>query len=291
MASLVDVIQDCRLYMRPFQRHLLRHYRPGVDPLHLRIPLPLPISRSLAVWTRPAFVARGKPLRTSLPSASVTTDASLSGWGGHSEGEMVSGVWTYPRALPHINVLEMQAVSNSLRHFQPRLVGRSVLVCKDNISVAAYINKQGGPPSSTLDAMAADLWRWCRAVKIVPIASYIPGRDNLIADFLSRGRCLPSEWSLNPEVFKSILHRWGPLDIDLFATTLNRKLPVFCSRVNETEAGHVDAFSLQWGHRRCYAFPPFALIPQVLRKIKADGAWVLRCPGGRGGRGSLNYLR
>nr|XP_054752833.1 uncharacterized protein LOC129258617 [Lytechinus pictus] len=94
MASLDDVMQDCRLYMRLFQRHLLRHYRPGVDPLHLRIPLPLPIRRSLAVWTP-------------LPSASVTTDASLSGWGRHCEGEMVSGVWTYPCVLPHINVLEI----------------------------------------------------------------------------------------------------------------------------------------------------------------------------------------
>ncbi|XP_041460869.1 uncharacterized protein LOC121412022 [Lytechinus variegatus] len=117
MASLVDIIQDCRLYMRPFQRHL-RYCSPGVDSLQSRIPLPLSISRSLAPWTRPAFVAQGKPLQTPLPSASVTTDASLSGWGGHCEGEMVSGAWAYPGALPHINVLEMQATSNALRHFQ-----------------------------------------------------------------------------------------------------------------------------------------------------------------------------
>ncbi|XP_041484656.1 uncharacterized protein LOC121431212 [Lytechinus variegatus] len=275
MASLVDIMQDCRLYMRPFQRHLLRYYSPGVDSLHSRIPLPLTIRRSLAPWTRPAFVAQGKPLQTPLPSASVTTDASLSGWGGHCEGEMVSGDWAYPGALPHINVLEMQAVSNALRHFQHKLIGRTVLVRTDNRSVAAYINRQGGTRSNSLDALAAGLWKWCRATKIVPIASYIPGRDNLIADFLSRGRCLPSEWALNPEIFRSILHRWGPLDIDLFATALNRKLPVFCSRVNEMEASHLDAFSMNWGHQRCYAFPPFSLIPQVLRKVKADRAWVL----------------
>ena len=275
MASLVDILADCRLYMRPFQRYLLRHYKPGVDSLRSWIPLTPEIRLSLASWTRESFVARGKPLRTPLPSVSVTTDASLTGWGGHCEGEMVAGVWSQQHTLPHINVLEMRAVFNSLRHFQLKLVGRSVLVRTDNTSVAAYINRQGGTRSISLDSIAAELWKWCRSMDIIPVASYIPGEDNLIADFLSRGRCLPSEWSLHPEVFQSLQARWGPLEMDLFATSLNQKLPVFCSRVREPEAAYLDAFSLHWGRLRNYAFPPFALIPQVLRKVKEDGAWLL----------------
>nr|XP_054759272.1 uncharacterized protein LOC129265291 [Lytechinus pictus] len=275
MASLVDILQDCRLLMRPFQKYLLYYYRPSVDSLLLRIPLSREIRLSLAAWTHTSFVARGKPFRTPLPSAALTTDASLTGWGGHCAGEMVSGVWLPQRTLPHINVLEMRAVINSLQHFRHRLVDRTVLIRTDNKSVAAYINRQGGTRSSSLNALAAELWEWCHRAKIVPVASYIPGSDNLIADFLSRGRCLPSEWSLHPEIFQSIQVHWGPLEIDLFATALNRKLPMFCSRVNETEATSLDAFSIHWGDRRCYAFPPFHLIPQVLRKVKEDQAWLL----------------
>ncbi|XP_041477327.1 uncharacterized protein LOC121425366 [Lytechinus variegatus] len=251
MASLVDILQDCRLLMRPFQRYLLRYFKPNADSLLLRIPLSREIRLNLAAWTHTSFVAKGKPFRTPLPSAALTTDASLTGWGGHCAGEMVSGVWSFHHTLPHINVLEMKAVIQSLQHFQHRLVGRTVLIRTDNKSVAAYINRQGGTRSSSLNALAAELWEWCRRAKIVPIASYIPGSDNLIADFLSRGRCLPSEWSLHPEIFQSLQALWGPLEIDLFATALNRKLPTFCSRVNETEATSLDAFSIHWGDRRC----------------------------------------
>ncbi|XP_063954936.1 uncharacterized protein LOC135153934 [Lytechinus pictus] len=211
-----------------------------------------------------------------LPPAALTTDASLTGWGGHCAGEMALGVWSSQRTLPHINVLEMRAVINSLKHFRHRLVDRTVLIRTDNKSVAAYINRQGGTRSSSLNALAAELWEWCYHAKIVPIALYIPGSHNLIADFLSRGRCLLSEWSLHPEIFQSIQAHWGPLEIDLFAMALNRKLPTFCSRVNETVLSNFPGCILHsLGDQRCYAFPPFRLIPQVLMKVKEDQAWLL----------------
>ena len=40
LASLVDVLPDCRLHMHPLQLHLLRHYRPSVDSLTCLVPLP-----------------------------------------------------------------------------------------------------------------------------------------------------------------------------------------------------------------------------------------------------------
>ena len=139
------------------------------------------------------FLARGKPFRAPLPSISVSTDASLVGWGGHCNGGTVSGDWSHLRVLPHINVLEFLAVIYVLHHFAIRFVRRSVLILTDNVTVAAYINRQGGTRSAPLDRLAAQLWSWCRQLDITPIASFIPGRENLIADFLSRGRCLPSE--------------------------------------------------------------------------------------------------
>ena len=108
-----------------------------------------------------------------------------------------------------------------------------------------------------------------------PIASYIPGQDNLIADFLSRGRVLPSEWTLHPMVMDQIIRTIGPLQVDLFASALNARLPKYCSRVQDPAAWRIDAFSFQWKGFRGYAFPPISLIPRILRKIREDQARVV----------------
>ena len=275
LASLVDLLSDCRLLMRPFQLHLLKFFRPRLDSRSKRIPLTRDIRRLLIPWSRESFLSRGKPFRTPLPSVSMSTDASLLGWGGHCRGSWISGDWSHLNSIPHINVLELMAVLLSLKHFENLLRGQTVLVLTDNTTVAAYINRQGGTHSRSLNLLTAELWNWCRSHQILPRASYIPGKENLIADFLSRGNSLPSEWALHQEVFDHLRWLWPRLEIDLFATSLNHRLPRFCSRVRDEAAWAIDAFSLHWGNLRSYAFPPFSLIPQVLRKIREDRAWVL----------------
>ena len=37
----------------------------------------------------------------------------------------------------------------------------------------------------------------------------------------------------------------------------------------------LDAFSISWANLKCYAFPPFSLLTQVLAKIRNDKALVL----------------
>ena len=159
------------------------------------------------------------------------------------------------------------AVIMSLHHFENMIVGRAVQILTDNTTVAAYINKQGGTRSKAMNDLAAKIWRWCRSHQIFPIASYIPGQVNPLADFLSRGQCLPSEWTLNQEVFNHLNSIWAPLEIDLFATSLNHRLPRYCSRVRDREAVALNVFSLHWENLRGYAFPPISLIPLILRKI------------------------
>ena len=275
LASLVDILPDCRLHMRPLQIHLLKHYRPSADPLTRLVPI-TPATRLLLVrWSRPGTLNIGSPLRVPLPSVTVTTDASHQGWGGHCQKKVAFGDWPEALTLLHINALEFRAVILSLRHFAHMLRGRTVLVRTDNITVASYINKQGGTHSTSLNALAAELWRWCRQQDIIPVASHIPGQDNLIADFLSRGRILPSEWSLHPAVFARLARTLGPLEVDLFASALNARLPRYCSRVRDPAAWKIDAFSFPWTGFKGYAFPPIPLIPRVLRKIREDRAQVV----------------
>ena len=175
-------------------------------------------------------------------------------WAG--EGTARARDWAYLGTIAHINVLELMAAFMSLQHFRRRCEGRSVLVLTDNTTVAAYINRQGGTRSTSLTTTSSRLpptFRW---------------RTTLIADFLSRGKCLLSEWSLNPEVFDHLRVAWDLLELDLFANTFNHRLPMYCSRIQDPGAWALDDFSLHWGQFRSYAFPPFHLIPQVLRKVR-----------------------
>ena len=275
LASLVDVLPDCRLLMRPLQLHLLGHYRPSRDPLTRLVPNPPATRLTLARWTRKDSLTVGKPLRTPQPTVTVTTDASHQGWGGHCMGHTAFGDWSRTGPLPHINVLEFRAVLLSLQSFLPYLRRQAVLIRTDNVTVAAYINKQGGTHSRRLNTIALELWEWCNREGITPVASHIPGQENLIADFLSRGRVLPSEWTLHPTVMRELIRVAGPLSVDLFASALNARLPIYCARTQDPAAWKIDAFALRWTGIKAYAFPPFTLIPRVLRKIREDQAWVV----------------
>ena len=275
LASLVDVLPDCRLHMRPLQLHLLRAYLPNTDPLSKPISVTDDVRPHISRWMRRPFLTQGKHLKTPQPSITVTTDASLQGWRAVGTGRMVSGNWSHLHRIPHINQLEFLAVMLACKHFQTALAGRSIMIQTDNVTVASYINRQGGTHSVPLNRLAAQFWSWCRSLAILPTASYLPGQENLVADFLSRGRELPSEWMLHPEVFARVQALMGPLQVDLFASSLNYQLPLYCARSRDPRAWKVDAFSFHWGNVRGYAFPPIALIPRILGKIREDEASIL----------------
>ena len=96
-----------------------------------------------------------------------------------------------------------------------------------------------------------------------------------MADFLSRGKFLPSEWTLNPLIFRQICQVIVPQpEIDLFASTLNFQLPKYCARCRDPQAWRVDALSFPWSGLPLYAFPPFSILPTVLEKIAREGADV-----------------
>lgn len=199
--------------------------------------VPKEIKLLLVPWTDSAFLAWGKPFGTHLPSVCLLTDASHLGW-GHCLGNMVLGTWDHLIVLPHIKVLEMLAALALLHHFRWFLVGHMVLVLTDNTTVAAYINRRGSACSSWPPACGDGAGLWT-----TPVASYIPGHDNLIADFLSRGKCYPSEWSLHLEIFDLLLMVWSLLEIDFVASPFNHRLPRYCSRVWDPEAWAVDSRS------------------------------------------------
>ena len=76
---------------------------------------------------------------------------------------------------------------------------------------------------------------------------------------LSRSNQVQStEWSLHPEVFKQICQKWFTPHVDLFATHLNHKLPLYMSPIPDPRAWDIDAVSINWTNLTAYAYPPTA---------------------------------
>ena len=72
------------------------------------------------------------------------------------------------------------------------------MVASDNLSVVAYLKKQGGTHSPSLCMLVWELLYWCHHQNIHIQVRHIPGKLNVLADSLSRpDRILPTEWSLD----------------------------------------------------------------------------------------------
>jgi hypothetical protein len=81
-------------------------------------------------------------------------DASLQGWGGYLHGNwntLVQGAWSAQERSPHINILEWRAIRLTLQGLEPQILGKSILLESDNATSVAYVNKQGGIHSLSLN--------------------------------------------------------------------------------------------------------------------------------------------
>ena len=90
-----------------------------------------------------------------------------------------------------------------------------------------------------------------------------------MADLLSRSNQVQStEWSMHPQVFKQICLKWFIPHVDLFATHLNHKLPLYMSPIPDPNAWDIDALNIDWTGLTAYAYPPMALLHRVIQKIR-----------------------
>ena len=178
-------------------------------------------------------------------------------------------MWSDQEKLLHINLLEMKALFLALQSFREDVIGHHVTAMCDNLMVVAYVNKQGGTVSRALCSLTSRFLRWTESLDVHLDARYLPGQANVLADLLShRRQVVGTEPSLHPQVARSLLRVWGNPSIDLFATSLNVKLPLYCSLVPDPKAVFEDAFRHPWDDLDLYAFPPFPLIGRVIARVR-----------------------
>ena len=273
LASFTDLIPLCRLFMRPLQLHFLKFFSPRRDNPSRLVPLSPQVKSLCLLWGSQEFLLQGKSFSPPPPRLSMSTDVSNLGWGAFLHPYHVSGIWSPQEAHLHINSL--LAVFLALQSFEELISEQSIMIRSDNSTVVSYINHQEGTHSPSLCNLTSVLWDRCRERGIHLLASHVPGENNLLADFLSRGKFLPSEWTLNHSVFQRICLIFPTPEIDLFASALTFQLPKYCLRVQDLQAWAIDAMSFPWSDLRLYAFPPFSLLPRVLQKVAQDEADLL----------------
>ena len=216
---------------------------------------------------------RGNALRGNPPPPTHTqelrlySDAPRSGWGAHLLDQSASGLWSHRETLLHINIFEMKTLFLALQAFQDTITDQRVTAMCDNSMVVAYVSKQGGTVSDSLCELTGQLLRWTEAHNVLLKARYLPGQSNVLS---LRNQVLGAEWSLLPQVAKKIICTWGSPTIDLFATHLNAKLPLYRSLIPDPQAVFEDAFRHPWNHLDVYAFPPFHLVERVVARVREN---------------------
>ena len=225
------------------------------------------------IWWKDNIEDMEAPIQWPPITQEISTDASgKNGWGASMSGTLpIGGTWTGDQMDLHINIKEMLAVLYALRSFVEKLEGHHVRVLCDNTTTVFVLNKMGTTKSIECNDMAKKIWSFCRERNILITCTYIPGKENIVADRESRREYKQAEWMLNREIFKNAVEYFDfEVDLDCFATRANAQIDAYVSRLPDPFASHVDSFSLNWGNFKPYLFPPFSLINKVLQKIRVD---------------------
>ncbi|VDI77994.1 Hypothetical predicted protein [Mytilus galloprovincialis] len=215
-----------------------------------------------------------KPIVFKSPDRKIESDSSMIGYGAHdvTNNLDMSGIWSKEERQKHINYLELKAAFLALRQFCENSHGEHVQLFLDNTTAIKYLNKMGGRKTS-LNRLAKQIWLWCMHRKIWLSVFFIKGKLNIKADALSRQKLnADMEWMIVDNIFAQIMDKFGPCDIDLFASKYNYRLDKYVSFGPDVKAFAVNAFSLNWSDYYAYIFPPFSVLSAVLQKICLERA-------------------
>ena len=251
MSLMTTLIPGARLRMRSLQLRL-NVAGPQLAE-HALISWGDSCHQDLRWWSDASHLVRGVSLDLPQLLLLLFTDASDSGWGALLSllGEdQLSGLWTPDISHFSTNHRELLAVFLVVRGFLHLLKGRSVSLFMDSTSALAYLRKEGGTCSATLNSVAQSILRFCESNGVRLLPQFVPRTLNILADSLSRGsQVLGSEWTLCQEVCRKLFRRW-PVNIDLLATSMNHCLQVYSSMVDPQAMGTDACGSVGMASRR-----------------------------------------
>ena len=270
MVSLIGLLASTEKMVpegRTFQWHLNENW---TMPQLLDKPLPWSdsIIAHLDCWQNPQNVLKGVDLHPQEHNVQVFTDASNVGWGAHLNQDSIKGLWSDLGKSLHINVFELMAVFLALKHFRLQCQNQTVLIATDNSTVVAYINEQSGTHSV---AMCALLWRimsWSliQNISTCQIHSRVPKCD----------RGFPVQINSNsvngvvstPSGVQKNLHK--VVHTSAGSVCHSAKPQVATIRLSSSRSKRMEhrCSKHSWSSLVAYAYPPTALLPKVIQKVR-----------------------
>ena len=109
-------------------------------------------------WWEPHLSTwNGRSLITQSTSLTITSEASLQGWGATCNGNQTRGPWSPSKQSLLISCLELLAATLVVQTFAKEKSGISILLQIDNSTAVAYINRRRGTASLKLSQLTKDL--------------------------------------------------------------------------------------------------------------------------------------
>ena len=264
LASTEKMVPEGRLHRRPFQFHLKEHWRypQSLDNL---LPWTEAIAAHLDWWQNPSNVMKGADLHPKHHSIQLFTDASHEGWGAHLDQKFHKGsVVRSGKKATHICPRIEGGLPGPSRLQRPVPESNSVS-CDGQLNSGSLHQQQGETHSAEMCALLWKITTWGHHYLITLKARHVLGCLNVMADLLSRSNQVQStEWSLHPQVFKQICQKWFTPHVDLFATHLNHKLPLYVSPIPDPRAWDIDALNINWTNLMAL----LRLLHKVIQKIR-----------------------
>ena len=146
-----------------------------------------------------------------------------------------------------------------------------IKVLSDSTTAIGCINKLGTSHSDICHHFTKLIWEWAEKKGIHITAAHILGDKNIEADRESRELSGDLEWMLCSKSLSKalVLLNYTP-KVDLFASNVNHQFHTYCSYKVDPEASGADALTADWSSLRFFAFPPFSIIPKVLKKNRTE---------------------
>ena len=263
-------VQYAVLYTRPLEKIKETELKTHQGKFNAYMNIPVTCQFWLNWWISNIHTSF-KPINIKPPDVVIYTDASLKQWGAYDKthNQKTNGFWSVEEQSNHINILELKACQFGIMAFCKNMHNIHVRVFMDNTTSCYYLENYGGKYTE-LNKLAQDIWMWCIDHKIHLSACHVAGSSNCTADKLSRDGNDDLEWSISKNIFDKLYARFPMLQIDLFASRLNSKLPLYISRYPEKDSYAVDAFTISWSSDNYYIFAPFSLTARILKKIEDD---------------------
>lgn len=166
---------------------------------------------------------------------------------------------------------ELLAVQKAIRHWSetnPSSFKRQFIYwATDSTNLVSFLTK--GSSKKDIQEIVFDIYKRLHDIKSEIIPIHLRRQDERVTEADAISKTLNSDdWSIDVLSFDCIQQEFN-LEIDLFTSEINARLPKFFSEFYHEKSLGVEAFSHVWDIGSLWICPPIKLLPNVAKRIRS----------------------